>query len=953
MCFYIGMVKGINISGANYIKTYANNKPEQAEPSAAKQSGTVLPSNVAVDYNVKVPQTFTKLGVEKMSNGQEIHCYKLANGQRVMIAPMKSPKTFVNTYVNTGAMNEKDDERGISHFTEHMAFNGTSGTDGYMKLGVGDVFRKVAEMGGETNASTGMAETNYTIGIPQFEKEDLETAIKMQAAMMNNLEMPDNMVEKEHGPVCQEINMYSDIMPVKANNIALKNLYNIQSSSEDLVAGRVDNIQNVDRKKVTDYYKNNYYPANMTTVITGDVLPDEAINLVAKHFRGENKPNLDRRFEKLTPIVQTVRKDILSDKAVATNATIAFNGPANNDAKGQAALDAAFAFLFLKSNSRLATPLKQINAEIEPAYNKVSTVPTDGVAVTFDINTTESNSEKALKTIFTELQNFKVKDESELKQVKDALKSKHQDRYEDPDRLNYIIGSSSLNYDVSDIANADKLIDSLTIEDVEGAVHKYLDTAKASIAVVHPASANAESLKKNHSAANSSSQVSFKGGVHHLPPLDSAKVTNYKLNNNYDIAFFDTPSNSNAKAKITYTPAQPIKGKPGTEILLNRMLKDKTAYKDSDMFGDYLDKNNISQSITVSEGGKININGNMPSDKVEQFIKITQEQLMLPEFDEATFEKQKGIVKEVFEHSEARPEDGVLKTLYPDSAFGYTPKDILDSIDNITLDDVKNFYGQIMANSSATVAFAAPMADRNVQNTVLASFAQMPAVQVNAPKAYDLHKQIEKPVVVIQEAPRSQAEIMQSYNFKNNGNVKDSVTFTLMNGILSHGDTTGLFNNLREKEKLAYAVASEYRTEGNNSHIDCYISTTTDNNDTGEHTYDNVQKSINGFTRQIDKMKNGEFTDKELEIAKKEYKDRLRTSTYGQFNSARALNLGQNTAYGINHVNEQYNAIDTITREDIQKAANYVFANKPVYSIVASKNTLEANKEYLNSLSGK
>ena len=64
-----------------------------------------------------------------------------------MIAPVKSPKTFVNTYVNTGAMNEKDGERGISHFNEHMAFNGTLGTDGYMKLGVGDVFRKVSEMG--------------------------------------------------------------------------------------------------------------------------------------------------------------------------------------------------------------------------------------------------------------------------------------------------------------------------------------------------------------------------------------------------------------------------------------------------------------------------------------------------------------------------------------------------------------------------------------------------------------------------------------------------------------------------------------------------------------------------------------------------------------------------------------------------------------------------------------
>lgn len=944
------MVNGINTPNVNYINLYNQTKTQDvATPPQTKTNQTELPSKVASDFNVKVPQTYTKLGVEKMANGQEIHCYKLANGQRVMIAPMKSPKTFVNTYVNTGAMNEKDGERGISHFNEHMAFNGTLGTDGYMKLGVGDVFRKVAEMGGETNASTGMAETNYTIGIPQFNKEDLETAVAMQAAMMNNLEMSDEMVEKEHGPVCSEINMYSDFMPNKANNIATKNLYNVQSSSEDLVAGRVDNIQNVDKKKVTDYYKNNYYPANMTTVITGDVEPEEAVKLIAKHFRGENKPNLDRRFEKLTPIEKTVRKDIISDKAVSTNGTICFNGPANNDAKAQAAIDVAMGILFLKSNSRIAAPLKEINAGITPNCSRVSTIPTDGVEISFDIDVPETNSEKALKRLFTELNNFKVKDENELEQVKTSLKSKYQDRYEDPDRLNYIIGSGSLSFGISDITNQEKIIDSLTAKDVEDAVHKYMDTSKASVAVVHPASVTNESLKTNYDKVNNS-QVSFKGGVHHSSPIDKTKISNYKLNNNYDIALYDTPQNSNAKAKITYTPKNIIESKPGTEVLLLRMLKDKTANKDVDAFGDYLDKNNISQSISVKEGGVIEISGKMPASNVQNFINITQEQLMMPKFDEATFNKQKDIVKEILSTNEPDAKEGLLKTMYPNSTFGYTAKDILDNIDKVTLNDVKDLYSNIMTNSSATVAVAAPMADRKVQNSVLSSFAQMPAVQLNQPKPYELYKPTEKSKVVTKEAPHSQAEIIQAYNFKDNGNLRDSVAFSLMNRILSNGDTTGLFNNLREKEKLAYAVSSAYSGAGDNSYVACEILTTTDNNDTGEHTYDNVQKSIKGFTNQINKMKNGEFTDKELEIAKKEFKDRLRTSSYGQKNVVEAINNGQTTPYGSNMINEKFDIIDSMTKEDVQKAAQYAFANKPIYSIVASKDTLEANKNFFNEL---
>ena len=605
------MVQGINVSNINKLNSYISNQNKVTDNSQINTNTTVLPSKVTADYNVKVPQAYSKVGIEKLSNGQEVHCYKLANGQQVMIVPMKSPKTYVNTYVNTGAMNEKDDERGISHFNEHMAFNGTLGTDGYMKLGVGDVFRKVAEMGGSTNASTGMAETNYTIGIPQFDKDDLETAIAIQASMMNNLEMADNMVEKEHGPVCSEINMYSDFMPTKANNIAIKNLYNIQSTSEDVVAGRVDNIQNVNKQKVTDYYKNNYFPANMVTVVTGDVEPDEAVKLIAKHFRGENKPNPDRRFEKVTPIDKTIRTDIVSDKAVQTNATIAFNGPANNDHKNQVALDVALAAMFAKSNSRIATPLKELNAEINPAITKVSTVPTDGIAITFDIETTENGSEKSLNRVFKELQNFKLNGE-ELHQLKDSIKSKHQDLYEDPDRLNYALGSSSFNYSISDAVKEDKILDSLTVEDVENVVKKYLDTSKASIAIVHPASVTADSLKNNYNNANNSvGNISFRGNVDKInnvtQPIDTNNINHVVLSNNYDIALNNTPNNTNAKAEICYQPQKLINIKPGVDILLNRMLKDKTLYKDTDEFGNYLDKNNLSQSIKVETDGTIRI----------------------------------------------------------------------------------------------------------------------------------------------------------------------------------------------------------------------------------------------------------------------------------------------------------------------------------------------------------
>ena len=49
-------------------------------------------------------------------------------------------------------------------------------------------------------------------------------------------------------------------------------------------------------------------------------------------------------------------------------------------------------------------------------------------------------------------------------------------------------------------------------------------------------------------------------------------------------------------------------------------------------------------------------------------------------------------------------------------------------------------------------------------------------------------------------------------------------------------------------------------------------------------------------------------------------------------------------------INEKFDIIDSMTKEDVQKAAQYAFANKPIYSIVASKDTLEANKNFFNEL---
>ena len=107
-----------------------------------------------------------------------------------------------------------------------------------------------------------------------------------------------------------------------AINKTLKNLYGIKSTSTDLIGGTTDNITNLTREDVVNYYNNNYFPANMVTVITGDVKPDETIQLISKYFTSKRHPNKARHFEPLIPTDKTVREDIISNKATGTTIVV-------------------------------------------------------------------------------------------------------------------------------------------------------------------------------------------------------------------------------------------------------------------------------------------------------------------------------------------------------------------------------------------------------------------------------------------------------------------------------------------------------------------------------------------------------------------------------------------------------------------------------------------------------
>ena len=923
-------MKVVNINPILFRSTNTVTKPSDNTPEH-KEIKELAPA--APDYAVKTPLKYSKIGVSTLSNGLNLYSYKLENGHRVTIIPMENSPAIVKNYVNVGSMNETDNIKGISHFLEHMAFNGTDGSDGYIKLNQGDSFKKVDEMGGWTNASTNYALTDYVNSTPQLDDKDLETQIKIIASMTEDLTLSDKMIEKEKFPVSSEINMILDNPETIAIDQTLRTLFNIKSSADELVGGSVKHIQNLTRQDVLNYYNKYYVPSNMNLVITGDINPDEAIELVAKNFRSRRIPQGKSYETPMNPIKTTKRKDFINDKSVAANVMIGFAGPRSNNTKEQVLFDIAANYLN-STSARLIKAFDDINIHPELGSEKVSTNPNNPTFLYYTFNCAEGKVEQGLKTFYNSINNLPELTFEELERIKQALLIKRDNNMEHGIYVNTLTGKAIFDGNFDYLTNYDEILNSIHPEDVNTFIKKYFDLNKAAITVVHP--------KTNQ-------EISFKGNSS-KKPLNMNKIHTMTLNNNVELALYEAKS-SNPQFNITYRIEQPKSIKPGVKELLDLIMNMGTKNLSEENYNKLEEKNNL---ITIGLVGKsgLTIYGASRPDKFELTVNLAKDLLYNPAITEENLEKAKNKLKEGLLNHQKNTNDLYINNESKINPLYTSTDDILENLESITTDEIKEFHQYILNNSYAFISMAIPESGEILKDNVIRNFNSLRLVK---PKDYtipDVYKDNTKVQVLTHESSNSQADIMETFKFPLENSIKEYAISHIMNTILSSSSTIGLFNNLREKEHLAYSVYSDISRIGNCGELSLNILTTTDNKEIGEISYNNLQKSINGFNRQITALKNSEYSDSDLESAKRSLKAALlqKESTSSKL---KALSRGLKSKYGIDFDNQVYNIIDSITREDINEFAEKVFKNPPIYSIVASKDTLDANKEFLESLKDK
>lgn len=922
------MLKIDNISSKINIQPKFSGNTQETKNQQIKNVDS-LPA-VPSPIGIKAPIIYTYTGELDILGDLKAQTYKLANGQNIIILPKKGP-TVVKTYVNAGSMNEPDNLRGISHYIEHNLFNGTN------DLKAGEFFNRVNCLGASTNASTSFSTTDFYISSQLLKKGDLEEKIKLHSDMLQNPIFAPDMLDKERGPVISEISMVMDEPQNIAINLALKNLYQIKTKSPDLIAGTIENIQNITRNDVVNYYNTHYTPDNFTTVITGDVNPNETINLVSKYFTKQNpiKP-LEKKFEELTPIEKSLRVDQSSDKATSSTVVLAFAGPENNNTKDKIASEVLITLLTGNKSSRLNKTLEKSHVGIDSGIEKIGNKQNDKKALMLLANCTPEKVDDSIKTIYKEIFNIQNGNitEKEFEIAKKQLRRSIESVEENSALLNSLIGSSLLDKDKEYLANYDNILKNITIQDIQEAAQKYLNLNKASISVVNPSKI---ALNKNSTVSfgNSNKEFVLKEA------LNTSNITNYRLHNNLEVITNPTQNNSSTFSISLKTPA-PAAVKPGVAEILTAMLNRGSATKSKDEFYDEAETKGIN-IIFKATPSELSSYTDCVAEDTTNALSLTKDVLQNPRLNEDNFNFAKEEIKEIVSKQEKSAKSNAMEDLFQHLPFSASKEKLLESIKDVSLEDVKGLYAYLTQNASA-VCTASAAFDKHPEliNTFNNSLAEgFPKFQEFNTSLFQSYVPQQKNKIIAQADQRNQADIVKCYKFKTNANISDCAKFKLLNTILGGNPNSRLFNDLREKQKLAYRVRSNVDFFGNTGIMTLSIKTTTDNPLEGNDKLDNVKKSLKGFDVNTQKLQTQKVTDEELESAKLYLKTKILDGAETAAGKNALILEGKQMPYGINTINMLLQEIDKVTKEDIQSAANYIFNNNSLTSIVASQKTLE------------
>lgn len=276
-----------------------------------------LPASVRADDKAAAPagaQAAPTLDLKApLPTDERLVTGTLPNGLSYIVAKHSNPpgRAVMYIHVSSGSLNETDKQRGIAHYLEHMAFNGS---ENFPAGTVVDFFQSMGlTFGQHQNAFTSFDQTTYILAFPDTKPETLERGMKFFGDVAQRLALSPEEIDKERQVILEEKRTRAGGRQ-RMQEYVLERLVPGSLVGQRLPIGTEETVGAVQRQDFLDYYGKWYVPSNMTVMVVADADPKVVVDQIAKSFSGgEKKPKPVDQDPKVSPTKGT-RAIVASDK---------------------------------------------------------------------------------------------------------------------------------------------------------------------------------------------------------------------------------------------------------------------------------------------------------------------------------------------------------------------------------------------------------------------------------------------------------------------------------------------------------------------------------------------------------------------------------------------------------------------------------------------------------------
>lgn len=831
--------------------------------------------------------------------GESVQKYVLDNGQAVIIKEVRSnPIVTVDTWIKTGSINEDDSNNGVSHFLEHLFFRGSK------NHAPGEFDKLLETKGAITNAATSKDFTHYYVTIPS---KYFDEALELHADMLLNPLLPRKELEKERKVVLEEISK-DENSPQKAVYDNLVSMIYTEHPYKRKVIGKSSIIETIHRDDIMNYYNKWYYPANMITVIVGDVDTEQTLEKVRKAFSGSVKKAEKVVYPKEKPLTQQKRKTEYLD-AQSGYMLIGFRGVDinNNDTY---ALDVLATVL---GDGRSSVFYKNIKDKLQLAFSisaSNSGFRDDGIFY-ISAKFVPEKLEKLENQIFNEICEIQKNGITDM-QLSIAKNIIERDTYYQRESISNI--SQEIGYTMvtsGDIKVYDNYIENIkkvTLQDVKRVAEKYLGKEKSAVSVVLPESAKEVKVSNVEECVGepvliSSSDISQK----------------YTLANGATLVLTPNTSNKIVAISIYAKGGNFVEPKFGTaSMTASAMLKGTKKYSAQEL-AEILEDNGI-KVVPSSRSDAFEVSVLTTANQYEQTLDLLSEILNNATFPDYELEKIKNEKLQLIKQSRDMPLNLAVEQykhlIFENSPYSNSTVLLEKTIPLISKSDVVKYYDMIFTPDNLVISVNGD-ADKDITAKYFTKmFTKKDNAKFNIAEHMSEIKPITEPKKSTKEVASTNTDwIFLAWQTAGLEDKKDYATLKVIDSLLGTGMSSRLFKNLRDQEGLAYQLGSGYSANMLRGAFVVYIGTNPD-------TY---EKALNGLWNEINLLKTEFVGTKELQEAKDKLAGHYvlsmetnldKASTIGWFEAA----LGD---YGFSE--EYLKLINSVTESDIMRVANQYF----------------------------